>query len=84
MQPRKTNIDIDTLAQSRLVRAFMLRVIDDLRDPLTGHVFAVTLAKAAADAFDLYCDDGKSFANSLIAAAAHVVALSNACARFEQ
>lgn len=82
MQQRQSNIDIDALARSRLVRAFMLRVIDDLRDPLTGHVFVVSLAKAAADAFDLYAEDGKTFATALTSAAAHVIALDTACARF--
>jgi hypothetical protein len=72
VQERKTNVDIEALATSPLVGAYMLRVIDDYRDPLTRHVFAVVLARAAADAFDLYSDDGVAFASVFLAIAADV------------
>lgn len=81
MQERETNIDVDALAKSPLVRAYMLRIIDDVTDPLTNHVFAATLAQHAADAFDLYYDDSGRFARSLLDVAAHVIALTRACAR---
>ncbi len=71
---RRTNIDVEELARSPLVRSFMLRVLPDVRDPLTGYVFAVSLAKRAADAFDLYSDDGVIFAAALVDVAADVIA----------
>ena len=42
-----TNVDPNELAKSPLVREFMMRVIDTLRDPLTGAVFVITLADVA-------------------------------------
>lgn len=75
---RITNVDVDVLARSSLVRAFMLRTLDDIADPLTGHVFAVSLAKKAAEAFDLFYDDGVTFARALLGVAAHVIALESA------
>lgn len=78
---RITSIDVDVLARSSLVRAFMLRTLDEIADPLTGHVFAVSLAKKAADAFDLFYDDGVTFARTLLDVAAHVIALESAIRR---
>ncbi|MBI1948514.1 MAG: hypothetical protein HYS27_22700 [Deltaproteobacteria bacterium] len=71
---RRTNIDVEELAGSPLVRSFMLRVLPEVSDPLTGYVFAVSLAKRAADAFDLYHDDGVIFAAALVEVAADVIA----------
>ena len=71
---RQTNIDVEELARSALVRAFMTRVLPEVTDPLTGYVFAVSLAKRAADAFDLYHDDGAIFAGSLVGVAEQVIA----------
>ena len=68
-----TNVDVNNLAHSPLVRAFMLRVLDELRDPLTGNVFPVALAKRAADAFDLHHKDGVTFPRPLIDLATQVV-----------
>ena len=73
MRQRKTNIDVEVLARSPLVAAFMLRTLDDLRDPLTGHVFAVLLAQSAADAFDLWHEDKKTFARALLDVAERVL-----------
>lgn len=75
-----TNVDPNELAKSPLVRAFMLRVIETLRDPLTGAVFVVSLADAAATAFDLYLDDGL-IPHALLDIAAQVIALENVCRR---
>ena len=71
---RQTNINVEELACSPLVRRFMLRVLPEVSDPLTGYVFAVSLAKRAADAFDLYHDDGVIFAAALIEVAEDVIA----------
>lgn len=68
-----TNVDVNILAHSPLVRAFMLRVLDELRDPLTGNVFPVALAKRAADAFDLHHQNGATFPRPLIDLATQVV-----------
>lgn len=71
---RQTNIDVEKLARSALVRAFMTRVLPEVTDPLTGYVFAVSLAKRAADAFDLYHEDGVIFASALVEVAEQVIA----------
>lgn len=78
IEGRITNVDVDVLAKSPLVTAFMLRTFDEIADPLTGHVFAVSLAKKAADAFDLFYDDGVTIARSLLDVAAHVVDVQSA------
>lgn len=70
---RQTNIDVELLARSPLVRAFMQRITNEVTDALTGHIFAVSLAKRAADAFDLYHDDGKLFAAALLEVAEEVI-----------
>lgn len=70
---RQTNVDVDALARSEVVRSYMLRVLPEVTDPLTGHVFAISLAKRAADAFDLYNDDGVIFAAALIDVAEAVI-----------
>lgn len=75
IKDRITNIDVDVLAKSPVVRAFMLRTHDEIADPLTGHVFTVSLAKKAAEAFDLFYDDGITIARTLLDVAAHVIAL---------
>ena len=75
-----TNVDPNELSKSPLVRAFMVRVIDSLRDPLTGAVFVVSLADRAADAFDLYLDDG-ALPEALIDLAGHVIALGKTSRR---
>ncbi|MCC7073508.1 MAG: hypothetical protein IT383_19515 [Deltaproteobacteria bacterium] len=71
---RQTNIDVEVLARSALVRAFMTRVLPEVTDPLTGYVFAVSLAKRAADAFDLYHHGGVIFASALVEVADQVIA----------
>ena len=70
---RQTNVDVDVLARSEVVRSYMLRVLPEVTDPFTGHVFSVSLAKRAADAFDLYNDDGVIFAAALIDVAKEVI-----------
>lgn len=70
---RETNVDVEVLARSELVRSYMLRILPEVTDPLTGYVFAVTLAKHAADAFDLYDDDGLIFAAALVDVAREVI-----------
>lgn len=70
---RQTNIDVEVLARSSLVRSFMQRVLPEVTDPLTGYAFAVSLAKRAADAFDLYHDDGNLFAAALVEVAGEVI-----------
>lgn len=70
---RKTNVDVDVLARSELVRSYMQRILPEVTDPLTGYAFAVTLAKRAADAFDLYDDGGVIFAAALIDVAEEVI-----------
>lgn len=71
---RRTNIDVELLARSELVRDFMSRTLDEHRDPHTGVVLVTDVAAAAALAFDLQHDDGKS-ARALLDVAAQVVAL---------
>lgn len=71
---RETNIDVEELARSPLVRKFMVRVLPEVTDSLTGYVFAVSLAKRAADAFDLYDNDGIIFAAALVDVAQAVIA----------
>ena len=83
-QRRITSVDVNVLAKTPTVRAFMLRVIDHHRDPLTGHVFASTLADVAAKAFDLHFDDGVTIPRALLEVAAQVIALENACARAQR
>lgn len=78
---RQTNIDVELLARSPLVRAFMERIANEVTDALTGHIFAVTLAKRAADAFDLYHDDDKLFAAALFEVAEEVIDARRASAR---
>jgi hypothetical protein len=75
IKDRVTNIDVEVLARSPVVRAFMVRTYDEIADPLTGHVFAVILAKKAAEAFDLFHDDRVTAAHALLDIAAHVIAL---------
>ena len=74
MPSRTTNVDVDKLAKRPLVRAFMRRILEEERDPATGHVFAVTLAKRAAEAFDLYTDERGTFPRTLVDVAEQVIA----------
>lgn len=53
-----SNVDLDRLAASEAVKAFMARVADDYTDPRTGEVFSASLAEAAANVFELFEDDG--------------------------
>ena len=78
--PVITNVDPNELSKSPLVRAFMFRIVDSLRDPLTGAVFVTSLADRAADAFDLYLSDG-ALPDALLNVAAQVIALENASRR---
>lgn len=71
---RKTSVDVDVLARSPLVIEFMHRIIGEETDALTGHVFPENLARRAADAFDLFDDDGKAFARALDDVARQVIA----------
>ena len=80
---QETNVDVEELARSTLVRAFMIRVLPEVTDPLTGYVFAVSLAKRAADAFDLFHEDGVSFARTLVTVAEQVVA-EHRCPRHDR
>ena len=58
-RPRSTsNVDVGRLATTAAVRAFMARLADDYRDPLTGEVLASCLAEGTANAFGLFHDDG--------------------------
>ena len=68
-----TNVDVDVLAKSPLVRAFMVRTLEHCRDRLTGHIFRSIVAARAAEAFDLYYDDGPGFARTLLDVAASVI-----------
>lgn len=72
------------LAKDPLVRAFMMRVIDEVRDPLTGDVRALDLARRAAGAFGVDVEGGETVPRALVDVAARVIALTNACARFRQ
>ncbi|MCC7073586.1 MAG: hypothetical protein IT383_19915 [Deltaproteobacteria bacterium] len=74
MPCRTTNVDVDNLARRPLVRAFMRRILEEERDPATGHVFAATLAKRAAEAFDLYFEDCAMFPRALVDVAEQVIA----------
>lgn len=76
---RRTNIDVEVLAKSELVRDFMSRTLDERRDPQSGVVLVTDVAAAAARAFDLHHDDGTA-AQALLAVAAQVVALDLLCA----
>lgn len=76
---RRTNIDVDVLARSDVVRDFMRRTLDEQRDASTGLVLIVDVASAAAHAFELHYDDGETPARALLDVAAQVVALDLAC-----
>ncbi|MBI1948601.1 MAG: hypothetical protein HYS27_23135 [Deltaproteobacteria bacterium] len=76
---RRTNVDVELLAKSELVRAFMSRTLDEHRDPPSGVVLVTDVAAAAALAFDLHHDDGTE-ARALLNVAAQVVALDLVCA----
>lgn len=57
MTSQQETIPLERLARSSPVRRFMLRSVEDHRDPATGEVNATKLAEAAALAFDLYEKD---------------------------
>lgn len=78
---RRTNIDVELLARSTLVRDYMHRTLEEHREPRSGVVLITDVAAAAARAFDLHHDDGKTAACSLLDVAAQVVALDLAGAR---
>lgn len=71
---RRTNIDVELLAKSELVRDFMSRTLDECRHSRSGVVLVTDVAAAAALAFDLHHDDGTA-AHAVLAVAAQVVAL---------
>ena len=71
---RKTNGDVEVVAKSPLVPEFMHRIIGEETDALTGHVFPENLARRAAEAFELFEDDGIVFAHALIEVAREVIA----------
>lgn len=78
---RRTNIDVEVLAKSDLVRSFMRRTLDEHRDRRSGVILVTDVAAAAARAFDLHHDDGETPARALLGVAAQVVALDLARAR---
>lgn len=79
-----TNVDVEVLAMSPLVRAFMERELDACRDELTGCVFPSILAKRAADGFDLYHRDEVTFARTLLRIAAAVIDHDRASRRLRE
>lgn len=75
MTERRTNIDVDQLARSPLVRRFMVRTAFEHVAATGDAVLIVDLVAKAAAAFDLLCEDGVTAARALLDVAAQVVAV---------
>ena len=68
-----TNVDVEVLAKSPLVRAFMQRKLIAWMDESSSFVLPSDLARRAADAFDLYHRDGVTSARALMKVAFEVI-----------
>lgn len=53
-----TNVDVEELARSPAVSAFMARIAEDFLDPDSRELFTASLAEATCNVFDLHLDDG--------------------------